>query len=120
MMAQPQPLHGSTTAGWRAPGMETFASHPSPRPAIRACPRAFCLALTFCLSGCGKPTSRRAPSAHPLPSPALVSKGEPGRFGARLVLASDTGPRTFNPLLALDSASDGMVRLLFSSLVRLD
>jgi len=50
----------------------------------------------------------------------LVSKGEPGRFGARLVLASDTGPRTFNPLLALDSACDGMVPLLFSSLVRLD
>jgi peptide/nickel transport system substrate-binding protein len=81
---------------------------------------AVCLVLGLCLSGCGKSSSRRAPSAHPLPSPPLVSKGEPGKFGSRFVLASSAGPKTFNPLLSLDIGSDSVVRLLFSSLVRFD
>jgi len=36
------------------------------------------------------------------------------------VLASTASPKTFNPLLALDGASDAVIRLLFSSLVHLD
>lgn len=56
---------------------------------------------------------------HPLPSP-LVSKCEPGQPGGRLTLATSGVPRSFNPLLAADAASDEVVRLLFSGLVRLD
>ncbi len=82
--------------------------------------RAVCFALILCLTGCGKTDSRRATAAHPLPSPPLIAHGEPGQFGSRVVLASPTGPKTFNPLLALDNASDSVVRLLFGSLVRFD
>src|SRR5436190_4095724 len=80
--------------------------------------RAVLLALFFVLAGCGK--ENRRPLAHPLPPSPLVSKAEAGQPGGRFVLASAAGPKTFNPLLALDNASDGIVRLLFSSLVRFD
>ena len=49
-----------------------------------------------------------------------MAKGEPGRHGGRLVIPASARPKTFNPLLATDSASDGIIRLLFSSLVNLD
>src|SRR5262249_1855833 len=78
------------------------------------------LALALCVAGCGRSSSRRPPAAHPPPSPPLVSQGEPGEFGDRLVLASAASPKTFNPLLSLDSGSDVVVRLLFSSLLRFD
>jgi len=44
----------------------------------------------------------------------------PGKTGGRFLLGAANGPKTFNPLLALDSASDGVVRLLFSSLIHFD
>jgi peptide/nickel transport system substrate-binding protein len=86
----------------------------------RSLPFPTCLAFILCLAGCGKSNSRRGPAAHPLPSPPLISKGEPGIFGSRFVLASPAGPKTFNPLLSLDSGSDAVVRFLFGSLVRFD
>src|SRR5437016_11924188 len=72
----------------------------------RSLPFPICLALILILAGCGKSNSRRAPTAHPLPSPPLIAKGEAGEFGSRFVLGSAAGPKTFNPLLSLDSASD--------------
>jgi len=86
----------------------------------RSRPFPICLAFAIGLAGCGRSSSRRPPAAHPLPSPPLVSQGEPGEFGHRLVLASAASPKTFNPLLSLDSGSDIVVRLLFGSLVRFD
>src|SRR5437867_13254062 len=86
----------------------------------RSLPFPICLALILILAGCGKSNSRRAPTAHPLPSPPLIAKGEAGEFGSRFVLASAAGPKTFNPLLSFDSAPDTVVRLLFGSLVRFD
>lgn len=71
--------------------------------------------------GCGKPAAPPAPSAsgHPLPAP-FVLKGEPGQLGGRLTLLAAGAPRSFNPLLAMDGASDAVVRLLFSGLISLD
>jgi len=60
------------------------------------------------------------PQAHALPEPPCVAAGDVGEFGGRLVLAALGNPRTFNPLIALDSGSDAATRLLFSSLVRLN
>ena len=79
---------------------------------------ACCPAFLFSLAGCGKPPSK-AP-AHALPTPPLVSKCEPGVAGGRLALAVPLGPRSFNPLMATDPASDDVVRLLFGSLVNLN
>src|SRR5882724_1836782 len=80
--------------------------------------RAVLLALFFVLAGCGK--ENRHPLAHPLPPSPLVSKAEIGQPGGRFVQASPAGPKTFNPLLALDGGSDAVIRLLFSSLVHFD
>jgi peptide/nickel transport system substrate-binding protein len=66
------------------------------------------------LAGCEKQ------SGHALPEPPRVAQCEPGQPGGRLVLATEGIPKTFNPLLAADSASDSIVRLLFSSLVSFD
>lgn len=86
--------------------------------------RAFCLLLPWwlLLSGCGKPPPpppASAPAGHPLPNPLVVSN-EPGRSGGRLTLLTPGPPRTLNPLLAADSASDQAVRLLFGALMNLD
>lgn len=78
--------------------------------------RFYCFSLVLfvaaLVSGC-KP-------GHALPEPPRVSPGEPGRAGGHLVLAALGNPRTFNPLLGVDSGSDAVIRLLFSSLVTLN
>ena len=57
------------------------------------------------------------PGGHALPEPARVAQCQPGKLGGRLVLGLPGNPRTFNPLLDVDGASDGVIRLLFSPLV---
>jgi len=49
-----------------------------------------------------------------------VATGDPGRPGGRLVLAALGNPRTFNPVIDVDTGSDAVIRLLFSSLVTLN
>jgi len=49
-----------------------------------------------------------------------VSKADPGEHGGRFVIAAAAGPKTFNPLFASDGPSDGIVRLLFASLIELN
>lgn len=71
-------------------------------------------AAALVLAGCAKQ------AAHPLPEPPRVDDCEPGQPGGRLVLATEGIPKTFNPLIAADTGSDSIVRLLFSSLVNLD
>ena len=80
--------------------------------------RAIALVLILSLTSCGR--EKRSPAAHALPPAPLVSKAENGQPGGRFVLASPSSPKTFNPLLALDGASDAVIRLLFSSLVHFD
>ena len=78
------------------------------------------LGTVLALAGCGKQNAVQHGPPHPLPASPLVAQGEPGQPGGRLVIAASASPRTFNPLFSADSASDGIVRLLFSSLVNMD
>lgn len=73
------------------------------------------------LTGCGKPAEppTQPQAGHPLPSP-FVLRGEVAARGGRLTLLTAGAPRTFNPLLIEDSASEDVVRLLFCGLVSLD
>jgi peptide/nickel transport system substrate-binding protein len=73
-------------------------------------------ALLLALPGCGGPSSS---SGHALPPKPLVAKGQPGQFGGCFQIAAPAGPRTFNPLFA-DVPADGIVRLLFGSLVEVN
>jgi len=76
--------------------------------------------LVLALAGCGKPGQSQATTGHPLPASPLIAKCEPGLPGGRLVIASATGPNTFNPLFATNNASDGIVRLLFGTLINVN
>jgi peptide/nickel transport system substrate-binding protein len=78
------------------------------------------LGAVLALAGCGKPEAVKLNAPHPLPSSPLISKGEPGNPGGRFTISASASPKTFNPLFALDTASDGIVRLLFASLVNMD
>lgn len=70
-------------------------------------------------AGCGKAPPNAPVAGHELSAPR-VAKCEPGQPGGRLTLAANGAPRTFNPLLATDGASDEVIRLLFGSLVSVD
>jgi peptide/nickel transport system substrate-binding protein len=50
----------------------------------------------------------------------LLSPGEPGKRGGRLVASLRSDPKTFNPLLVMDSASRSVVELLMSDLVHIN
>src|SRR5258705_145309 len=78
------------------------------------------LALFLTLAGCGKQGIPNRNSGHALPASPLVVQSDPGEPGGRFVAAAAGAPKTFNPLIAFDAASDGIVRLLFSSLVNLN
>ena len=69
--------------------------------------------------GCGK-RGQKPVASHPLPPAPLVSESETGTFGGRLTLAISAPVRTFNPVQAMDTGSDAVVRLLFGSLVTLN
>jgi len=81
------------------------------------------VALSFSLllvAGCGEKPTATPRRGHPLPASALISKCEPGQPGGALTLALPGSPKTFNPVLANDPASDLTARFLFSSLVIMD
>src|SRR5262249_52735710 len=82
----------------------------------------FCLLPVICLlAGCSKSAAPKpAAAAHALPPTPLVSQAEPGQPGGRFTIALPFGPKTLNPLLAGDSLSDNILRLLHASLVNLN
>jgi peptide/nickel transport system substrate-binding protein len=82
--------------------------------------RILSLLPLFALAACSKAPATKAAPPHALPSVPLVSKAEPGRHGGRFVMALPGAPRTFNPVMAEDAASDSLTHLLFGSLVNLD
>lgn len=59
-------------------------------------------------------------AAYPLPDPPLVYPCEPGRPGGRLVIATFSDPKTFNPITQNEQSSDDIVRMLFSGMVDYD
>src|ERR1039458_3272790 len=76
------------------------------------------LGKVLALAGGGKQNAVQHGPQHPLPPAPLVAQGEPRQPGGRLVIAASASPLTFNPLFSADGASDGIIRLLFGSLVR--
>src|SRR5690348_2429883 len=68
--------------------------------------------LAIFLGACGG-----KPQSHALPEPPRVAQCQPGTAGGRLVLGVLGNPRTFNPVVNVDGASDAVIRLLFSPLV---
>ena len=78
------------------------------------------LASVLALAGCGKPAASRPGASPPLPPSPLIAKGEPGQAGGRFVIAASASPKTFNPIVVSDVASDAVIRLLFAPLVNLD
>ena len=78
------------------------------------------LGAVLALAGCGKSDAVKRGPAHPLPASPLIAKGDPVQLGGRLVIAASASPRTFNPLFSIDGASDGIIRLLYASLVNVD
>ena len=50
----------------------------------------------------------------------LVLPGEPGKRGGRLVASLRSDPKTFNPLLVMDSASRSVVELMTADLVHIN
>src|SRR5438309_1950208 len=75
--------------------------------------------LAWALAGCGKASPPSRPTGHPLPPSALAAQCEPGKAGGRFVMAAANSPKTFNPLVAADAASDAIIRLLNASLINL-
>jgi peptide/nickel transport system substrate-binding protein len=82
--------------------------------------RVVLLLAVAVLAGCGKPSGSKSSAAHPLPPSPLITKAEPGQPGGRFIIGAPASPKTFNPLFAIDSASDAIIRLLFATLVHLD
>ncbi len=78
------------------------------------------IALALLAAGCGKNAETPGATPHALPEPPRIATCEPGQPGGRLVLAATASPVTFNPVFALDAASDQIVRLLFGTLVQFD
>ena len=78
------------------------------------------LGAVLALAGCGKSDAVKRGPTHPLPRSPLIAKGDPGQPGGRLVIAASASPRTFNPLFSIDGASDGIIRLLYASLMNVD
>lgn len=77
-------------------------------------------ALLLFVAGCGWESAPKPPTTgHALAAPR-VAPCEPGQPGGRLTLVIAGSPRSFNPLLAADSASDQVVRMLFGSLLNVD
>jgi peptide/nickel transport system substrate-binding protein len=52
--------------------------------------------------------------------PPLVANCEPGIRGGRLVVATISDPKTFNPIMQNESSSRDLIRFMFSSLTDLD
>ena len=78
------------------------------------------LGFFLALADCGKQSNSKPHEGHPLPPSPLIAKCEPGQPGGSFVIASAASPNTFNPLFSTSSASDGIARLIFGSLVHLD
>ena len=94
------------------PSAESSISSDLMKPAFQF---ATLVALALLLTACSGNSQ-----SHALPDPPRVAECQPGIAGGRLVLGVPGYPRTLNPVLDVDGASDAVIRLLFSSLVDID
>jgi peptide/nickel transport system substrate-binding protein len=81
-------------------------------------------AAAFCFSGCGNKSetvsSENSMTNYPLPDPPVVANCEPGISGGRLVVSAIGDPKTFNYIMANESSSVDIDRLLFWQLLNFD
>lgn len=76
--------------------------------------------LLLLLAGCNEKKPAAGPvQGHALPNPRVASC-EPGKPGGVFTIVAPGAPQRFNPMLAMDTASDEAVRLIFASLVTMD
>src|SRR5215471_16858927 len=82
------------------------------------------VAAMACLSGCGQKSgntvSDKAAASYPLPEPPVVVDCEPGIPGGRFVVSAIGEPKTFNALMANESSSVDIDRLMFWGLLNFD
>lgn len=80
------------------------------------------VSLLLFICGCGRKESSggKPEAAGPLPEPPLKYDITPGRPGGRLVMATFSEPKTFNPTTANESSSIDIIQFLFAGLVGSD
>ncbi|HUB87929.1 MAG TPA: ABC transporter substrate-binding protein [Verrucomicrobiae bacterium] len=82
------------------------------------------LAALILVAGCGKQSENSAPNAtaanYPLPDPPLVVDCQAGIPGGRFVVSAIGDPKTFNFIMANESSSIDIDRLLFWGLLNFD
>jgi peptide/nickel transport system substrate-binding protein len=85
---------------------------------------ALALALALSTAGCGGRagvTGGTFVDHNPLPPDTMtVAAREIGRYGGRFVIAQTSGPKTFNGMMANESTSTDVTRLLFTGLTNFD
>jgi peptide/nickel transport system substrate-binding protein len=76
----------------------------------------------FSLVACSEPAERSSEAVGEIPLPADVdtSRAPVGQSGGALVLATISGPKTFNPLVARETSSTDILGRMFDSLVTMD
>ena len=88
-------------------------------------PTAFCLLLTATALGSGRAdagtvtaskTGRRGDTTEEL----LVTNGQVGRYGGRLVVTQRSEPKTLNPIVAVDSASREVIQRMTGDLIHIN
>jgi peptide/nickel transport system substrate-binding protein len=80
-------------------------------------------AAIVCFAGCGKKSEtapEKSAADYPLPDPPVVVDCEPGNLGGRLIISEVGDPKTFNYIMANETSSTDIGRLMFWSLLNFD
>jgi len=103
-----------------------------PSPVYRLTSTAYCFLLltALCLLppasalGSGRPDSGTAPApkatALRTTEDLLVTNGQVGRYGGRLVVTQRSEPKTLNPVVAVDSASREVIQRMTADLIHIN
>jgi len=87
-------------------------------------PTAYCLLLTATAWGSGRADSGTAPApkttALRTTEELLVTNGQVGRYGGRLVVTQRSEPKTLNPIVAVDSASREVIQRITADLIHIN
>ena len=88
-------------------------------------PTACCLLLTATALGSGPANSGTAPASKTnhrgdMAEELLVSSGQVGRYGGRLVVTQRSEPKTLNPIVAVDSASREVIQRMTADLIHIN